>query len=272
MLKSHLEAIEATLLAKSRIPAGAGHPLHKGTPREVFVREFLETHLSEGVAIGTGEIIDSTSRPNEPRNQHDIVIFRRNYPKLDFGGGINGFLAESVLATISIKSTLTKADFGDSMRVARNVKLLKTGGPPGIYSGYLPPSILCFLVAYDGPVHMQTIHGWIKELETTDNIVYPNLPLGSSERAKIIAPALDAIMILGKGFLQFGNAPVGWVGDEHIQTNPLTKWAVADESSGGLLLLFILLTVASSGMASSTLNPAAYLSEWRLPPGIFYGF
>jgi hypothetical protein len=66
--------------------------LHKGTPREAFIREFLEGHLPENVAIGTGEIIDSTSKPNSPRNQFDIVIYRKSYPKLDFGGGVSGLL------------------------------------------------------------------------------------------------------------------------------------------------------------------------------------
>ena len=106
MLKSHIDTMENHLLAISQIPANAGHPLHKGTPREAFIKEFLASHLGEGVAIGTGEIIDANSGPNERRNQIDIVIHKRDYPKLDFGGGISGFLVESVVAIIEVKSTL----------------------------------------------------------------------------------------------------------------------------------------------------------------------
>lgn len=56
MLSSHMKAVEEQLLAISKIPANSGHSLHKGTPREAFIREFLEKHLNSTVAVGTGEI------------------------------------------------------------------------------------------------------------------------------------------------------------------------------------------------------------------------
>ncbi|WP_320660073.1 DUF6602 domain-containing protein [Enterobacter asburiae] len=61
MLLAHMSAVEEQLLATSKIPANSGHSLHKGTPREAFIREFLEAHLPSTLAIGTGEIIDSES-------------------------------------------------------------------------------------------------------------------------------------------------------------------------------------------------------------------
>jgi hypothetical protein len=107
MLKAHIDAVENHLVSISKVPENAGHSLHKGTPREAFIREFLNSHLPSNVDIGTGEIIDAQSAPNQPRNQFDIVVYRRNYPKLDFGGRISGFLIETVLATIEVKSNLT---------------------------------------------------------------------------------------------------------------------------------------------------------------------
>jgi len=103
-----MDAVENHLVQISRIPANAGHTLHRGTPREAFIKEFLENHLSANVAIGTGEIIDANSQPRAPRNQFDIVIYKNNYPKLDFGGGINGFMIESVVATIEVKRFLIR--------------------------------------------------------------------------------------------------------------------------------------------------------------------
>jgi hypothetical protein len=47
MLKSHVDAIEGSLLEIAKVPANSGHSLHKGTPREAFIREFLQGHLSE---------------------------------------------------------------------------------------------------------------------------------------------------------------------------------------------------------------------------------
>ncbi|MCW5698334.1 MAG: hypothetical protein KIT00_00660 [Rhodospirillales bacterium] len=84
MLRNHMDAREGHLVAISQVPANAGHSLHKGTPREAFVREFLETHLPSNVSIGTGEIIDAYSQPGQQRNQFDIVILQAVISKIRF--------------------------------------------------------------------------------------------------------------------------------------------------------------------------------------------
>lgn len=182
MLKAHLEAVEASLLAISRIPANTGHPLHKGTPRETFIREFLESHLSEKVAVGTGEIIDCDSPPNPPstaqRHQYDIVLYKRDYPRLNIGGGITAFLAESVVATIEVKSTLDRDELQKSMRAARASKQLTQHVVTAFTTGYQPPGILNYVVAYDGPAKMSTIHGWISPIHAALGISAPRCPLG----------------------------------------------------------------------------------------------
>ena len=197
MLYSHMQAVEEQLLAISKIPANSGHSLHKGTPREAFIREYLEKHLNSTVAIGTGEIIDSRSKPGEQRNQFDIVIYKRNYPKLDFGGGVSGFLAESVVATIEVKSTLDKAGIEQAVRAARAAKALKKNEVKSFSSGYIPPSILSFVVAYDGPAKMETVHAWVKEVYSSNGISEPKLP--PNDRAAVAGPALEGVFVLGKG-------------------------------------------------------------------------
>ena len=122
MLKAHLDAVEQHLLHVSRIPANAGHTLHRGTPREAFIKEFLTNHLSAKLAVGTGEIIDASSLPREPRNQFDIVIYKAEYPKLHLGGEVNAFLAESVVATIEVKSLLTDKDLDSAIGNASRAK------------------------------------------------------------------------------------------------------------------------------------------------------
>jgi hypothetical protein len=87
MLKAHLDAVEKQILATSQIPANAGHTLHRGTPRETFIRQFLDNHLSKRVSVGTGEIIDAASLPRQPRNQFDIVVYKNEFPRIDLGGG-----------------------------------------------------------------------------------------------------------------------------------------------------------------------------------------
>lgn len=263
MLTAHMNAVEDHLLAISKIPANSGHSLHKGTPREAFIREFLETHLNSTIAIGTGEIIDSQSQPCGKRNQFDIVIYKRNYPRLDFGGGVNGFLAESVVATIEVKSTLDKLGVEQAVRAAHNAKALKKNVVTSFSSGYIPPSVLSFIVAYDGPARMETVHNWVKEVYQAEGIVEPDMP-AEGDRSNIPGPALEGVFVLGKGFLNFDNAPYGFVDPDLRKTHPQIRWAIANTERGNLLSLFLLLTVATNSLQGAWLNPLPYLEKFKV--------
>ena len=261
MLKHHMDANEAHLLSISEIPANAGHSLHKGTPREAFIKEFLENHLPSNVAIGTGEIIDANSRPNEQRNQFDIVIYKRSYPKLDFGGGISGFLVESVLATIEVKSSLTKKEFGFAARAAHNCKSLTSNVSTGFQVGYIPPAVINIIVAYDGPSQMQTVHGWIPE--KYDEFGISDTKIRHEHlRLKTPASAVDAVFVLGKGLLYFDNLPMGFVKSEVRSKHPDINWVFNNSSTGNLLFLFMLIQNAAQSIDGRLLNPAPYLSEY----------
>jgi hypothetical protein len=263
MLTAHMHAVEDHLLAISRIPANSGHSLHKGTPREAFIREFLQKHLNSTVSIGTGEIIDHRSKPNEKRNQFDIVIYKQNYPRLDFGGGINGFLVESVVATIEVKSTLDKLGIEQAVKAARNAKQLQKNEVKSFSTGYIPPSALSFVVAYDGPAKMETIHTWIKEVYQAEGIVEPPMT-GEQDRSAVAGPALEGVFVLGKGFLNFDNAPYGFVQPAARIANPNLRWAIAQAERGSLLSLFLLLSVATSNVEGSWLNPVPYLQAFKV--------
>jgi hypothetical protein len=264
MLKSHMDAVEQSLLAISQIPANSGHNLHKGTPREAFIRKFLEDHLSERVAIGTGEIIDSQSLPNQPRNQIDIVIYKRDYPKLEFGGGVNGFLAKSVVATIEVKSLLDQAAMRKSVETAKTIKSLTRNIITSFSTGYQPPSILTYVVAYDGPASLNTVQGWLPAIHTQLGIAYPPMAPKHNARVHIASPSIDAVFLLGRGFLHFDNSPIGFVTDSMREANPDLHWVFADTPNGNLLLLFLLLTQAVSGLSGSWLNPIPYVANFSV--------
>ncbi len=258
-----MAAVENQLLATSKIPANTGHNLHKGTPRETFIKQFLQDHLSERVAIGTGEIIDANSKPNEPRNQIDIVIYERDYPRLSFGGGINGFLSESVVATIEVKSILTKEDLIVASKSAKKVKGLQRNIVTVFSTGIQPPSILSYVVAYDGPASMKTIAGWMPDIKQEVGIEEPRIPISMEERRQCSSSALDGIFVLGKGLLHFGNAPVGFFNYDNLTQNPELRWAGANLESGSLLTLFLMLTMAVSNVSGSWLNPMPYAAKFQ---------
>ena len=263
MLKSHMDATENSLLAISRVPANSGHSLHKGTPREAFIREFLVAHLPETVAIGSGEVIDFSSEPGAQRNQYDIVIYNKSYPKLDFGGGVSGFLIESVIATVEVKSTLTKKDLQQAIGAARNAKKLVPQFVTSFQAGYVPPRVLNYVVAYDGPASMQTVQGWLHEIHSEIGISIPDLPPGD-ERLNQPSPSIDAMFILGKGFSYFDNVPNGFSTPESRANQPGVKWIYADSPSGNLLLLFLFLQSATANISGRWLNPIPYLANFHV--------
>lgn len=262
MLKSHMDAHEATLLAISKVPSNSGHSLHKGTPREAFIREYLQGHLPDHVAIGTGEIIDASSKPGEKRNQYDIVVYRRNYPKLDFGGGVNGFLVESVIATIEVKSTLAKADIEQAIGAAINAKKLTPNTVSSFSTGYAPPKILNYVIAYDGPAKMETVYGWVASIHSDNGVKIDDLPADEEARLQTPSPSIDGIFVLGKGFVYFDNTPVGF-GQNTRSSMPQQKWITADQADGNLLLFFLYLLHATQGIEGKWLNSLPYLSTYQ---------
>jgi hypothetical protein len=122
------------------------------------------------------------------------------------------------------------------------------------FSGYVPPSILSVIIAYDGPANMDTVKGWIDKYNTANNISYPVLPLKSNERNKVISPVADIIIVLGKGFIKFDNGPFNFSRDTlnnlaSQQSNtkiqlPNFKWPISNQQENNLVILFTLLTMA----------------------------
>ena len=95
-LASHFEHIQRRLQAEGIAAKSFGHGLNRGLIRESFIREFLEQNISDIWGIGTGEIIHQESAVEEGRNQIDVVIHNRRYPKLSLATGIDLFFVESV--------------------------------------------------------------------------------------------------------------------------------------------------------------------------------
>lgn len=263
MLKTHIDSVENHLLVISKIPANAGHTLHKGTPREAFIREFLQDHLSERVAISSGEIIDAQSKPNEARNQFDIILYKRDYPKLHFGGEIYGFLAESVVATIEVKSILDKDGMRQSIVAAHNTKKLQRHLITSFSTGYQPPGILNYVIAYDSSAKIETVYKWIAEIHTEKGIACPQLSIDEEKRIQELSPSIDAVIILGKGFIYFDNVPLGFINQQTREQFPHNHWVVKNSQDGNLLLLFLFLTQAISGVSGSWLNPLPYLTSYQ---------
>jgi hypothetical protein len=189
MLVSHINAIEKILLAQSAAAWNAGRPNLRGGPREWFIRDFLEDHLPSNLEIGQGEIIDQDSRPNPPpaeyRPQVDIVLYRRDLPKITYSRDNNAYLAEGVLATIETKSALDKGELEKACNASSIHKSLIRNHPIYIPENFNYSDIISYVIAYDCPSTVSTVASWLKKISRDTNTP--------------IEKMVNMIIILGKG-------------------------------------------------------------------------
>lgn len=265
MLTTHMASVERLLAAQSKVPASSGHGVNKGTPREPFIREFLQSHLPTIASIGAGEIIDSNSLPNQTRNQFDIVLYKNNHPKLDFGGGVHCFLIESVVATIEVKSKLTKSDLEQAILAAHRAKSMQPSTTTSFNAGFVPPRVLSYVVAYNGPQKMSTVTKWIADVHHRNGIPRVTRPAQEEQRIATPSSTIDGVFILNKGFTYFDNVPLGLNTTNVGSINTNLGWWSADTETGSLLFLFLLLQSAFANVQGQWLNPIPYLKDFSVP-------
>lgn len=214
--------------------------------------------------MGTGEIIDAQSVPRQSRNQYDIIIYKADYPRIDLGGGINAFLAESVVATIEVKSLLTQQELDTAVQNASNAKKLKRNLITSFTSGYVPPGILSYIIAYDGPVNATTVQNWLVQAEARQGLNQQMLPPTLQERLSILSESVDGVFCLGRHSVIFDTAPTNPITDVVRASNPQSKRWLAQNQSGNLLTLFLLLTQAGANVVGQWPDLISYVQNVQL--------
>lgn len=265
VLLDHLNRVEDKLLAEFNISQTAGHPVNKGTPREIFIKDFLKNHVGQNVAIGSGEIIDSASIRNESRNQFDIVIYKNTFPKLHIADDINAFLIESVAVTIEVKSNLTKDGLRQAIIASINSKKLIPNLNITLSAGYIPPAVINLLVAYSGPKEMTTILKWLKEIYNELGLKDSRKYISDEQRMKLPSFSLDGIIILKRGFIFFDNMSLSFrkMPEVTIESPSFFEWVYSNTESGNLLMLFLIIIQATQNLTAAFLNPIPYIQEFR---------
>ncbi|MEW6261562.1 MAG: DUF6602 domain-containing protein [Thermodesulfobacteriota bacterium] len=225
MLLSHINAIEKVLLAQSEAAKNAGHPNLRGGPREWFIRDFLENHIPTSLEIGQGEIIDEDSEPNPPperyRPQVDIVIYRRDLPKITYSKGNAAFLSEGVMATIEVKSYLDQKQLKEACKASiKNRSLIRT--PPLHGFGKIPTDIAYYVIAYDGPGNIGNIAKWFRKI--------------SNEVKEPQDRLVDIVVILGKGVIGNSNILAGLL---DLKVTEKNHWAYFEQIDTNLFIMFM---------------------------------
>ncbi len=100
------------------------HDIAADSTRAAFIRGVLEPFLPSSYAIGSGRIIDSAGQSSDPI---DIVIYRRDFPRLNLPGSSDVFLYESVLATIEVRTKLIRKTLFDALDTCASIAKLNPG-------------------------------------------------------------------------------------------------------------------------------------------------
>lgn len=246
-----MNAIEAILLAQSKVALNAGHPNLRGGPREWFIRDFLSTHLPGTLEIGQGEIIDALSppspRPGNYRPQVDIVLYRRDLPKISYARDTYAFLAEGAMATIEIKSMLTKKEMKTACQASLAHKRLQRGVPMhAMGGGWRPQDIISYLVAFDSQASVATVAGWFAQMPQLLNVPPTLLP--------------EMLVVLGKGLVWRIDA----FPDVPIQTAITGRtWAYVQQCDQNLFTLFVHM-LSWMGWTTSPPNVMGYTQSLAL--------
>jgi hypothetical protein len=199
------------------------------------------------------------------------VVYKRVFPRLALGGTIHAYLAESLVATIEVKSNLTKGDFQSAVAAAYETKRLERHTRAVLQFGHGPPGILSCILAYDGPASMDTVYGWIAEVHEDLGIEYPEMPPSSDARNRVPSPALDTVCVIGRGIVNFDNFPLRVTDDNYLKEHPLDRWMVVDMERGALFWLFLVLSVSVGGGVFANLNPLPYMTGRFGLPGFKTG-
>lgn len=93
-----------------------------GDARESFIRNALSQLLPETVHVGTGQVVDHVGNASR---QIDVVLYRKDFPILRTLGQSNVYLVEGVLATMEVKSTLTKEKLWSALDNGKSVRNLR---------------------------------------------------------------------------------------------------------------------------------------------------
>jgi hypothetical protein len=148
LIQKHSSAIIRGLFEKISALSDLNHKLTKGELRELFVTNILESFLTNQFDIGSGIIINQSGIQS---NQTDIIIYdNRILPPFIKEQHIGVYPAESVIATIEVKSNLTNLELLKAEEAARRLKHEIYDQKYSIYDDFELFKPLCAVIGFYG--------------------------------------------------------------------------------------------------------------------------
>jgi hypothetical protein len=250
ILIEHLRNVAATLREYGRQSAIAKHGDNSGAAREGIARNFLRNHLPESVSYLTGEIFD---RRDSRSGQIDLIVHPSHAPRLHLIDDVNLVMADSVLAAIEVKSTLTTAAISQpshlrsaldscvrvkSLESGMRIEGLKQSGP--VVLTRTP----YFVFAFAGPT-VETLREKLSEYQTTTGASLDLLP--------------DLFTVLDREYYLVQNN--GWLIDK--VPDPAVHWSHSKQPEAVLLAMYAYLTqlIEAYGAHPRVTPISAYLRD-----------
>lgn len=257
MLLAHLQAVEDALIA--RAPA-LSSPEQR---RQAFVQSFAEPMFGGELRLRHGAVVGRDGLRDADHPVFDLLFCPWDGPALALADGTPAWLAETVVATVTLCPVLDEAAMAEAARLAAAAKRLDRSGLRG---GDDPaPPLRSYLVALDGPADMQQVHIWLKLAYRRHGISEADLPSSLAERLPVASPALDGVFVLGRGFLNFDNVEVGFITDEARADTVGMCWAVATHERGALVSLWLQIHQAATAMAGRRLDARSASAGFAVP-------
>ena len=148
LIQKYSSSIIRGLVERSLDLSKLDHRVTKGELRELFVSNTLKAFLTKQFDIGSGIIINQKGKQS---NQTDIIIYdNRILPPFIKEQQIGVYPAESVIATIEIKSKLTKSELLKSEESAKKLLEIVYNPADSIYEDFKYFRPLCSTIGFYG--------------------------------------------------------------------------------------------------------------------------
>jgi len=93
-----------------------------------------------------------------------------------------------------------------------------------------------------------------------EKITAPIMPPDVGQRYGIPSPSIDSVVVLGTGFLNFDNSPLGILPKDKRDSDPRLKWVWVNAPDSNLLFLFLHLTQTTSSSSTVYMEMIPYLT------------
>ncbi|RYY74602.1 MAG: hypothetical protein EOO52_13640 [Gammaproteobacteria bacterium] len=109
--------ISNVIREESRYARSISHSTESGRERELIISNVLDRVLPKSCSVGTGILVNASGKVSK---QMDIVISRNDAPVLRHKAS-NLYFCETVLATIEVKTMLSKMEFSNALDNCRSL-------------------------------------------------------------------------------------------------------------------------------------------------------